>query len=191
MQAKYASKRAARGLPSFVCAIEGAIRMAFRRNRLLPSDYMLSGTLAENPGSALLYGEPGCGKSTLALKFACRHREFDAVVFQLCGQRSVAEIAAELARKLKLGFETRPHRSILLPSRHGLPSAGSVGVGRHLGKRGGSAGARSSGLDSLHVAPAYASVDLAGSFDAAQETESALHGAGQSAARSDGCMLIS
>jgi hypothetical protein len=30
------------------------------------------------------------------------------VVFQLCGQRSVAEIAAELARKLKLGLETRP-----------------------------------------------------------------------------------
>ena len=35
------------------------------------------------------------------------------------------------------------------------------------------------------------SVDLAGSFDAAQETGSALHGAGQSAARSEGCMLIS
>jgi hypothetical protein len=26
--------------------------------------------LADNPGSALLHGEPGCGKSTLALKFA-------------------------------------------------------------------------------------------------------------------------
>ena len=25
---------------------------------------------AENPGRALLHGEPGCGKSTLALKFA-------------------------------------------------------------------------------------------------------------------------
>jgi KaiC/GvpD/RAD55 family RecA-like ATPase len=60
----------------------------------------------ENPGSALLYGEPGCGKSTLALKFACQTQgAFDAVVFQLCGQLSVAEMAAELARKLKLGFE--------------------------------------------------------------------------------------
>jgi TIR domain-containing protein/NB-ARC domain-containing protein len=63
----------------------------------------------EQGGSALLYGEPGCGKSTLALKFAWQTQgAFDAVVFQLCGQRSVAEIAAELARKLKLGLETRP-----------------------------------------------------------------------------------
>jgi len=30
------------------------------------------------------------------------------VVFQLCGQRSVAEIAAELAAKLRLGVETKP-----------------------------------------------------------------------------------
>jgi tetratricopeptide (TPR) repeat protein len=65
--------------------------------------------LAEEVGSALLHGEPGCGKSTLALKFAWQTQEaFDAVVFQLCGQRSIAEIAAELAAKLKLGVETRP-----------------------------------------------------------------------------------
>ena len=51
----------------------------------------LYAVLAEDdPGSALLYGEPGCGKSTLALKFAWQTQEaFDAVVFQLCGQRSV------------------------------------------------------------------------------------------------------
>jgi hypothetical protein len=42
---------------------------------------------------------------------------------------------------------------------------GSAGAGRHLGKRRGSAGARSSGLVALHVAPACASVDFAGSFD--------------------------
>ena len=30
----------------------------------------LYAALAEDPGSALLHGEPGCGKSTLALKFA-------------------------------------------------------------------------------------------------------------------------
>jgi hypothetical protein len=29
-------------------------------------------------------------------------------VYQFCGQRSVAEIAAELATKLKLGLETKP-----------------------------------------------------------------------------------
>jgi hypothetical protein len=56
----------------------------------------------------LLYGEPGCGKSTLALKFAWQTQgAFDAVVFQVCGQRPVAAIAAELAAKLKLGFEIR------------------------------------------------------------------------------------
>jgi TIR domain/NB-ARC domain len=70
---------------------------------------MLYSTLVENPGRALLYGEPGCGKSTLALKFAWQTQDaFDAVVFQLCGQRPVAEIAAELSTKLKLGLERRP-----------------------------------------------------------------------------------
>jgi len=71
---------------------------------------MLYAALAEDdPGSALLRGEPGCGKSTLALKFAWQTQgAFDVVVFQLCGQRPVAEIAAELAAKLKLGLETRP-----------------------------------------------------------------------------------
>src|SRR5580700_9308966 len=59
---------------------------------------MLYATLAENPNSALLYGEPGCGKSTLALKFAWQTQgAFDAVVFQLRGERPVAVIAAELA----------------------------------------------------------------------------------------------
>jgi hypothetical protein len=55
------------------------------------------------------YGEPGCGKSTFALKFACRMQgAFDAVVFQLCGQRPVAAIAAELGAKFILGL--RPSR---------------------------------------------------------------------------------
>jgi len=57
---------------------------------------MLYAALAEKADSALLHGEPGCGKSTLALKFAWQTQgAFDAVVFQLCGQRPVAEIAAE------------------------------------------------------------------------------------------------
>jgi hypothetical protein len=70
---------------------------------------MLYAALAENTGSALLHGEPGCGKSTLALKFAWQTQgAFDAVVVQLCGRRPVAEIAVELAAKLELGVETRP-----------------------------------------------------------------------------------
>jgi hypothetical protein len=50
-------------------------------------------------------GSEKCGKSTLALKFAWQTQgAFDAVVFQVCGQRAVAEIAAELASKLRLGL---------------------------------------------------------------------------------------
>src|SRR5258707_560843 len=61
---------------------------------------MLYAVLAEEAGSALLHGEPGCGKSTLALKFAWQTQgAFDAVVFQLCGQRPVAEIAADMLRR--------------------------------------------------------------------------------------------
>jgi TIR domain/NB-ARC domain len=70
---------------------------------------MLYAVLAEDLGNALLHGEPGCGKSTLALKFTWQTQgTFDAVVYQFCGQRLVAEIAAELGRKLKLGLETKP-----------------------------------------------------------------------------------
>ena len=70
---------------------------------------MLYTALVEKQGRALLYGEPGCGKSTLALKFAWQMQgAFEAVVFQLCGQRSVAAIVVELAKKLKLGVETKP-----------------------------------------------------------------------------------
>jgi tetratricopeptide (TPR) repeat protein len=70
---------------------------------------MLYAALKEDPGSVLLHGEPGCGKSTLALKFAWQTQgAFEAVVFQLCGQRPVAQITAELAAKLKLGLEARP-----------------------------------------------------------------------------------
>ena len=42
---------------------------------------MLYATLKEEVGNALLHGEPGCGKSTLALKFAWQTQgAFDAVV---------------------------------------------------------------------------------------------------------------
>src|ERR1700737_5654923 len=94
---------------------------------------MLYAALAEEPGSALLHGEPGCGKSTLALKSAWQTQgAFDAVVFQLCGQRPVAEIAAQLAAKLKLGLETRPPEEQIaaakawLAGRRALPGVGDI-----------------------------------------------------------------
>ena len=57
---------------------------------------------SDGPARFLLHGEPGAGKSTLALRFAWEaQKDFDAVVFQRCGQRSVAEIVSELAYKLR------------------------------------------------------------------------------------------
>src|SRR5271157_911098 len=57
---------------------------------------------SEGPVRFLLHGEPGSGKSTLALRFAWEaQKDFDAVVFQRCGQRSVGEIVGELAYKLR------------------------------------------------------------------------------------------
>ncbi len=70
--------------------------------------------LAEKPGTFLLHGEPGCGKSTLALKFAWQAQgAFDAVVFQVCGQRPVEAIGVELAARLGLDVKSLPpHRQI-------------------------------------------------------------------------------
>lgn len=63
----------------------------------------LHAALVEQPGVFLLHGEPGCGKSTLALKFAWKAQTaFDAVVVQTCGLRTAEEIAVELAGRLKL-----------------------------------------------------------------------------------------
>ncbi len=127
---------------------------------------MLYAALVENPGNALLHGEPGCGKSTLALKFAWQTQgAFDAAVFQVCGQRSVIEIAAELATKLKLGLETRPPEEQMAAAKSmSFRAPDSAGAGRHLGKRRGSAGARSASLAALHIAPAFAPVDFADLF---------------------------
>src|ERR1039457_5035595 len=63
----------------------------------------LQAALVEQPGVFLLHGEPGAGKSTLALKFAWKAQAaLDAVTFQTCGQRTAEEIAVELAGRLKL-----------------------------------------------------------------------------------------
>ena len=63
----------------------------------------LRAELADQPGKFLLYGEPGTGKSTLALKFAWQARHaFDAVVFQPCGDRDAGQVAVELAARLGL-----------------------------------------------------------------------------------------
>src|SRR5271157_3913095 len=61
----------------------------------------LQDTLTAEPGVFLLYGEPGTGKSTLALKFAWEvQKDFDAVIFQTCGQRPLDAITAELVERL-------------------------------------------------------------------------------------------
>jgi Domain of unknown function (DUF4062) len=94
--------------------------------RVLETLEKLYALVVEKQGSALLHGEPGCGKSTVALKFAWQTQDaFDAVVFQLCGQRPVAEIAAELSRRSSISASrpSRPRSKSPLP-RHGLPSAG-------------------------------------------------------------------
>lgn len=58
--------------------------------------------LVPQPGMFLLSGDPGSGKSTAAQMFAWRvQKEFEAVVYQTCGQRSVEVIAGELADTLK------------------------------------------------------------------------------------------
>ncbi len=57
----------------------------------------------------LLYGEPGAGKSMLALKFAWEaQKDFDAVIFQTCGQRPLDAITAELVERLPIDVKTRP-----------------------------------------------------------------------------------
>jgi tetratricopeptide (TPR) repeat protein len=56
----------------------------------------------------LLHGEPGTGKSTLALQFAWdAQKDFDAVVFQTCGQRPLDAITAELVERLPLDEAVR------------------------------------------------------------------------------------
>jgi len=67
----------------------------------------LYGALAEQPGAFLLHGEPGSGKTTLALKFAWQAQgRLEVVAMQVCGQRRVEEIVGKLAGRLKLDVGT-------------------------------------------------------------------------------------
>jgi tetratricopeptide (TPR) repeat protein len=81
----------------------------------------LQDTLAAEPSTFLLHGEPGTGKSTLALRFAWdAQKDFDAVIFQSCGQRGVAEITAELADRLPIETKALPPEEKLKQSRQWL-----------------------------------------------------------------------
>jgi tetratricopeptide (TPR) repeat protein len=69
----------------------------------------LRNALTWEPGVFLLHGEPGTGKSMLALKFAWEvQKDFDAVIFQTCGQRPLDAITTELADRLPIDVKTRP-----------------------------------------------------------------------------------
>ena len=70
---------------------------------------LLRNTLTTEPTVFLLHGEPGSGKSTLALQFAWEaQKDFDAVIFQTCGQRPLDAITAELVERLPIDVKTRP-----------------------------------------------------------------------------------
>ncbi len=67
----------------------------------------LRSTFSGEPMVFLLHGEPGTGKSTLALQFAWdAQKDFDAVVFQTCGQRPLDAITAELVDRLPIDVKT-------------------------------------------------------------------------------------
>ena len=62
----------------------------------------LRDALVPKPGMFLLSGEAGSGKSTLALMFAREEqKDFKALVFQPCGERSPEAIVTELADTLR------------------------------------------------------------------------------------------
>jgi tetratricopeptide (TPR) repeat protein len=67
----------------------------------------LRNTFSGEPMVFLLHGEPGTGKTSLALQFAWdAQKDFDAVVFQTCGQRPLDAITAELVERLPIDVKT-------------------------------------------------------------------------------------
>ncbi|HTT20237.1 MAG TPA: TIR domain-containing protein [Candidatus Sulfotelmatobacter sp.] len=76
----------------------------YPKNLIVRPDLMnkMRDALVGQSGMFLLSGEPGTGKSTLAWMFGREsQKEFDAVVFQTCGDRPVEMIVAELAGQLQ------------------------------------------------------------------------------------------
>lgn len=83
--------------------------------------------LVENQGKCLLWGEPGSGKSMIALKFAWTVQgAFDAVVFQHCGQRTFEEIGIELAEKIGLDVKDLPPDKQILEAQKWLTDRRSL-----------------------------------------------------------------
>ena len=81
----------------------------------------LQDTLTAEPGVFLLHGEPGTGKSMLALRFAWDvQKDFDAVIFQSCGERAIDTIAADLAERLPIDVKTLPPEEKLKQSKQWL-----------------------------------------------------------------------
>jgi len=69
----------------------------------------LRSEFSPEPGKLLLYGEPGSGKSTIALQFGWdEQKDLDAVIWQTCGQRSLDAITAELVARLPIEVATLP-----------------------------------------------------------------------------------
>ncbi len=69
----------------------------------------MSGEFSPEPGKFLLFGEPGSGKSTIALRFAWdEQKDLDAVIWQTCGQRPLDAITAELVARLPIDVATLP-----------------------------------------------------------------------------------
>jgi tetratricopeptide (TPR) repeat protein len=83
--------------------------------------------LVVKPGRALVWGAPGNGKTTLALKFAWRARgAFDTVIFHTCGDRPLAPIVNELANKIDASWISDPHEVQIPKIRERLASTRSL-----------------------------------------------------------------
>jgi tetratricopeptide (TPR) repeat protein len=68
---------------------------------------LLRNRFTAEPTIFLVHGEPGTGKSTLALQFAWEaQKDFDAVIFQTCGQRPLDAITGELVERLPIEVKT-------------------------------------------------------------------------------------